>query len=445
MIPEKFKARMKKLLGDQFDEFIDALEIESAVRALRVNELKCSDELFEKLCSFEYSKIDNVDSAYRFSEDKVGGDPLHHAGAYYVQDPSAMMPVEAAREFIWPGMRVLDMCSAPGGKTSQLAALLHGEGVLVSNEKVTSRARILQGNVERMGIRNAVVINCNPDAVAKNYRKYFDFVLCDAPCSGEGMFRKYENAAEEWSEENVLMCAERQKEILHYASKCVAGGGYLMYSTCTFSLEENESVILDFLESHPQYIIVDLPEYVRSVTSDGIGLPKARRFYPHKAPGEGQFLCLLKKEGDDKRDETFECGLTKLKKDDKKVCEDFLRDVLGYIPEGLAMLRENAVIADDLAAPAGTFSCGVTLGEVAKGRLIPHHHFFSAYGNEFIRRVDLAIDDPRLLSYLRGEGFAAEVKNGWCAVTVEGIAVGGGKAVDGYIKNHYPKGLRLRD
>lgn len=445
MIPEKFKERMKTLLGDEYDRFIDSLEMESAVRALRVNELKCPEDRFEEICSFECDKIDELDSAYRFSEDKVGGDPLHHAGAYYVQDPSAMMPVEAARELIWPGMRVLDMCSAPGGKTAQLAALLHGEGVLVSNEKVTSRARILQGNIERMGVRNAVVINCNPDAVAKNYRKYFDFVLCDAPCSGEGMFRKYENACEEWSEENVLMCAERQKEILYYAAKCVAGGGYLMYSTCTFSQEENEQVILDFLDSHSNFKVVELPKFVRDITSDGIGLPEGRRFYPHKAPGEGQFLCLLRKDGEDKREVSFQCNLSKLKKDDKKVCEDFLRNVLGYIPDGLAVLRENAVIADDLNAPTGTFSCGVTLGEVSKGRLIPHHHFFSAYGNEFLRRVDLSIDDPRLSAYLRGEGFVAEIKNGWCVVTVGGIAVGGGKAVDGYVKNHYPKGLRLRD
>lgn len=445
MIPEKFKERMKRQLWDEYDEFIAALEDGEAVRALRVNELKCSDEKFETLCRFKTEKIGGIDDAYRFYEEKIGADPLHHAGAYYVQDPSAMIPVAAAHDIIWPGMKVLDMCAAPGGKTSQIAALLGGEGVLVSNEKVTSRARILQGNVERMGIRNAVVINCNPDAVAKNYRRYFDFVLCDAPCSGEGMFRKYENAADEWSEENVLMCAARQKEILHYASKCVAGGGYLMYSTCTFSEEENEKVVLNFLSEHENFRVVELPEEIKSITSDGICLPKARRFYPHRFPGEGQFLCLMKKSGDEKREASFEGNQKKMKKEDKKVCEDFLLDVLGYVPDGLAMLRENAVIADGLSAPDGTFSCGVMLGEVTKGRIVPHHHFFSAYGGEMRRKVELATDDPRLAAYLRGEGFSADVKNGWCAVTVSGIAVGGGKAVDGYVKNHYPKGLRLRD
>lgn len=445
MIPESFKNRMKEMLGDEYDEFIMALEKRDAVRSLRVNKLKCSSAHFEELCDFRIDPIDHIAFAYRFYEDKIGGNPLHHAGAFYVQDPSAMLPVAAAKKIIWPGMRVLDMCAAPGGKTTQLASLLLSEGCLVSNEKVTSRARILQGNIERMGIKNAVVINCSPDAVAKNYKKCFDFVLCDAPCSGEGMFRKYDNAADEWSEENVQLCAERQKEILHYAAKTVAGGGYLMYSTCTFSKEENEDVISEFLEDHSSFEIVPIDEDIKAVTSEGIGMPEARRFYPHKAEGEGQFLCLLRKKEGDKFDVSFDDNLKKLKKEDALVCEEFLVDTLGYVPAQIKLLRENAVIADDLAAPDGTFSCGVTLGEVTKGRLIPHHHFFSAYGAEMLRRVDLALDDPRVVAYLRGEGIEAEVENGWCSVTVGGVAVGGGKAVNGYVKNHYPKGLRLRD
>ncbi len=445
MIPESFKNRMKEMLGEEYDEFIMALEKRDAVRSLRVNKLKCSAAHFEELCDFRIDPIDHIAFAYRFYEDKIGGNPLHHAGAFYVQDPSAMLPVAAAKKIIWPGMRVLDMCAAPGGKTTQLASLLLSEGYLVSNEKVTSRARILQGNVERMGIKNAVVINCSPDVVAKNYKKCFDFVLCDAPCSGEGMFRKYDNAADEWSEENVQLCAERQKEILHYAAKTVAGGGYLMYSTCTFSKEENEDVISEFLEDHSSFEIVPIDDDVKAVTSEGIGMPEARRFYPHKAEGEGQFLCLLRKKEGEKFDVSFEDNLRKLKKDEVAVCEEFLVDTLGYVPDQIRLLRENAVLVDNLSAPDGTFSCGVTLGEVTKGRLVPHHHFFSAYGAEMLRRVDLSLDDPRLVAYLRGEGIEADIENGWCAVTVGGIAVGGGKAVNGYVKNHYPKGLRLRD
>ncbi len=433
------------MLGEEYDAFIAALEKDEAVRSLRVNKIKCLAQHFEEICDFKIDPIEHIAFAYRFYEDKIGGNPLHHAGAFYVQDPSAMLPVAAAKGIIWPGMKVLDMCAAPGGKTTQLASLLLSEGCLVANEKVTSRARILQGNVERMGIKNAVVINCSPDVVAKNYKKCFDFVLCDAPCSGEGMFRKYENAAEEWSEENVQLCAERQKEILHYAAKTVAGGGYLMYSTCTFSKEENEDVISEFLEDHSSFEIVPIDEDVKAVTSEGIGMPEARRFYPHKADGEGQFLCLMRKKEGEKADISFDDNLRKLKKEEKSVCEEFLVDTLGFVPDDIRMLRDNAVIADGLAAPDGTFSCGVTLGEVTKGRLIPHHHYFSAYGAEMLRKVDLQLNDPRLIAYLRGEGFNAEVENGWCAVTVCGIAIGGGKAVNGYVKNHYPKGLRLRD
>ncbi len=445
MIPESFKNRMKEMLGDEYDEFIAALEKNEAVRSLRANKLKCSAQHFEEICNFKVDPIEHIAFAYRFYEDKIGGNALHHAGAFYVQDPSAMLPVAAGKRIIWPGMRVLDMCAAPGGKTTQLASLLLGEGCLVSNEKVTSRARILQGNIERMGIKNAVVTNCSPDIIAKNYKKYFDFVLCDAPCSGEGMFRKYDNAADEWSEENVLLCAERQKEILHYAAKTVAGGGYLMYSTCTFSKEENEDVISEFLEDHSSFEIVPIDEDVKAVTTEGIGMPEARRFYPHKADGEGQFLCLLRKKEGEKYDISFEDNLKKMKKEDKTVCEEFLMDTLGFVPDHIRFLRENAVLSNDLAAPDGTFSCGVTLGEVTKGRLVPHHHFFSAYGAEMLRRVELTLEDSRVAAYLKGEGIAADIENGWCAITVEGIAVGGGKAVNGYVKNHYPKGLRLRD
>ncbi len=445
MIPEKFKIRMKEMLGEEYESFIAALEDGEAIRSLRVNNLKCTPEHFEELCSFKLEKIEHVNGAYRFFEEKIGGDPLHHAGAFYVQDPSAMLPVAAAKELIWPGMRVLDMCAAPGGKSTQLAALLLGEGFIVSNEKVTSRARILQGNMERMGVKNAVVINCNPDAVARNYKRCFDFVLCDAPCSGEGMFRKYDNAAEEWSEENVSLCAERQMEILHYAAKTVAGGGYLMYSTCTFSKEENEDVISEFLRDHSSFEIVPVSEEIKAITADGIDMPEARRFYPHKAAGEGQFLCLMRRAEGEKSDVSFKGNLKKLKKEDKAVCVEFLIDTLGFVPDKIRQLRENAVLVDGLAAPDGTFSCGVTLGEVTKGRLVPHHHFFSAYGAEMLRRVELEPDDPRVSAYLRGEGFNADIENGWCAVTVGGVAAGGGKAVSGYVKNHYPKGLRLRD
>lgn len=444
LIPEEFKDRMKGILGEEYDAFIDALENNEAVRALRVNTLKTKIADFESLCDFKIEALDVTDGDFRFYEEKIGGHPLHHAGAFYVQDPSAMAPVAAASDIIWPGMKVLDLCAAPGGKSSQLAALLCGEGILVSNEIVAARARILMGNLERMGVRNAVVTNLSPDAIAENYEGFFDFVLCDAPCSGEGMFRKYEVACEEWSEENVKLCAERQKDILESAAKTVSADGYLMYSTCTFSEDENEGVIRDFLSKHDDFSLVPISDSIVNVTSPGINMPEARRFYPHKSPGEGQFLALLKRDGGASYDISFKSKLKSISKDDKKVCEAFLSETLGYIPDGLAMLRDTVVIAKGLDAPDGTFSCGCALGEIVKGRLVPHHHFFSAYGKDFLYTVDLQLDDPRLIAYLRGEGFEFEVPNGWCAVTVCGIPIGGGKTVNKYVKNHYPKGLRLK-
>ncbi len=445
LIPEKFKERMRALLGEEYDAFIASLENDEAVRALRVNTLKTKIADFEALCDFKIEALDVTDGDFRFFEEKIGGHPLHHAGAFYVQDPSAMAPVAAASDIIWPGMKVLDLCAAPGGKSSQLAALLCGEGVLVSNEIVSARARILMGNLERMGVRNAVVTNLDPKTVADNYECYFDFVLCDAPCSGEGMFRKYEVACEEWSEDNVKACALRQKDILESAAKTVSAGGYLMYSTCTFSEDENEGVIRDFLEKHEDYSLVPISESIVNVTSPGIGMPEARRFYPHKSPGEGQFLALMKKEGGAAYGVSFKSKLKPLAKEDKKICEAFLSDTLGYVPDGLFMLRDTVVIADELAAPEGTFSCGCPLGEIVKGRLVPHHHFFSAYGKDFLYTADLELNDPRLTAYLRGEGFEFVIPNGWCAVTVCGIPIGGGKTVNGYVKNHYPKGLRLKN
>ena len=444
IIPQNFKERMKAILSDEYDDFIKALENDEAVRALRVNTLKTKIADFENLCDFKIEALEVTEGDFRFYEEKIGGHPLHHAGAFYVQDPSAMAPVAAAADIIWPGMKVLDLCAAPGGKSSQLAALLCGEGVLVSNEIVTARARILMGNLERMGVRNAVVTNLTPAAIADNYEEYFDFVLCDAPCSGEGMFRKYEIACEEWSEDNVKACAERQKEILQCAARTVSAGGYIMYSTCTFSKDENEDVINDFLDKRRDFKLIPVSESVLKVTSGGIDMPLARRFYPHKSVGEGQFLALLKREEGSVGTINFKSNLKPLSKENKKICEDFLREVLGYVPEGLAVHRDTIVIAKGLDAPDGAFTCGCSLGEIVKGRLVPHHHFFSAYGKDFLYSADLDPDDPKLIAYLRGEGFEYVIPNGWCAVTVCGIPIGGGKAVNGYVKNHYPKGLRLK-
>ncbi len=325
--------------------------------------------------------------------------------------------------------------------------------MLVANEISRDRCRILRQNIERMGVQNAVVTSLDSEKILAYYPSFFDFVLVDAPCSGEGMFRKYPEAVEEWSEDTVAMCACRQKKILENAAEVVAGGGYLLYSTCTFSLEENEQVIRWFLETHPDFSLLPVSADVAAVTADGISgeerdLSAARRFYPHLASGEGQFMCLMQK-GEGLRGHTqFQDALRSLTKEEEKAVQVFLSDTLGYIPPHLAGLRDDVIwLSDEMdECPPGTFCCGVPIGSVSKGRLIPHHHLFSAYGGNFLRKVDLSADSPQCSAYLRGEGFMWDDRagNGWCAVHIDGVPCGGGKIVDGYVKNHYPKGLRIK-
>lgn len=456
MIPEKFTEMMKPVLGTDFEKFINALENSPAVRALRVNTLKIPAEDFLRLAPFSVREC-AIPEGFVFDEEKVGGDPLHHAGAYYVQDPSAMATVTAASPYIPGGSLMLDLCAAPGGKSTQLASL-DPAGFLVSNEIVPSRARILRGNIERMGVKNAAVTSCDTAVLAKEYPEVFDVVLCDAPCSGEGMMRKYNaEVLENWSEENVRLCAARQKEILENAAECTAPGGVLIYSTCTFNLFENEMTVDDFLSRHGDFYITDADERIKKITADGIDfegctheMGKCRRFYPHLTAGEGQFICVMKRKGE--REERPRKLPVTLKKDEEKIAEDFFRDVMGGVPEGysLCKIKDTVMLCPENAlCPGGATVCGTAAGEVVKGRFEPHHHLFSAFGGDFKRRVELSADLPETEKYLRGETipyqtyFPDHAKNGWCAVLMDGCPVGGGKIVDGTVKNHYPKGLRL--
>lgn len=450
MIPQAFLTRMRAQLGAEYPAFVQSME-DMPVRALRLNLLKHAE--ISALADIQTEPLPFSGSGYIFSRDGIGRHPMHHAGAFYVQDPSAISTVSAAAPVLREGMRVLDLCAAPGGKSTQLAGALGGTGMLVSNEISRDRCRILRQNMERMGVRNAVITSMDSEKIAEMFPCFFDFVLVDAPCSGEGMFRKYPEAVQEWSRENVTMCAARQKEILENAAKTVAGGGYLLYSTCTFSLEENEQVLDWFLATYPDFEIIPVAADVSAVTADGIPVggrdfSAARRFYPHISSGEGQFLCLLRRQGTLREGVLFQNVLRQLSKEETKAAAAFFADAFGYVPERLAGLREDIVLlSDELeGCPVGAFCCGVPVGKVTKGRLVPHHHLFSAYGDMFFRKVNLSADCPQCAAYLRGEGFALEntPENGWCAVLIDGIPCGGGKIVNGYVKNHYPKGLRMQ-
>ncbi|MBQ2704103.1 MAG: hypothetical protein IJF58_00990 [Clostridia bacterium] len=446
-LPTQFVSRMKTLLGDDYPLYEKAMS-RPPVRALRVNTDKISVDDFKATCPFEIEPIPYVANGFYFEREKVGNHPFHHAGLFYVQEPAAMAPAECVE--VEPDWWVLDMCAAPGGKSTQLKNKLGEKGVLVSNEIIPSRCKILTGNIERLGLKNSVTTCMDTTRLANLYPKTFNLVMVDAPCSGEGMFRKEEIAISEWSQDNVTMCATRQAEILENAAKVVKGGGYIVYATCTFSIEENEMTVDNFLKKHPEFELVPVSDRVQKATAEGIefegcackNIRYARRFYPHLSRGEGQFMALLHNTCEETKG--FAPKNTPQKID--KVITDFLDDTLAdYDKNFVQIYNGNPVyFTPDFSVSKGTaFMCGVTIGEVRKNYIQPHHQFFSAMGDNFKRKIDLAPDDERLHKYLRGEQIEADCPNGWAVVSVCGSALGGVKVVSGVAKNHYPKGLRL--
>ncbi|MBR4296407.1 MAG: RsmD family RNA methyltransferase [Clostridia bacterium] len=474
-LPKEFEKRMRDILGDDFDAFKKALE-SSPVRALRVNTIKCSTEEFEKLFEFKHEKLPFADAGYIFECEHIGSHPLHHAGAIYVQEPAAMSPVECVE--IEPGMKILDLCASPGGKSTQAASKLCGKGVIVSNEIDTSRVQILAQNIERMGVRGAVVTNTDSATLAHTYKNFFDLVIVDAPCSGEGMMRKNPLAISEWSIENIEMSAMRQKEILENAAGMVKGGGKLLYSTCTFAPEENEMQIADFLTEHSDFHLIPVSDRVQKVTKEGLSeyggekMKLCRRFYPHISLGEGQFMALLERDAVPYQDEADinesrrkAKGDRSQKKDSQKrrgtdeadeaVIKEFL--IEGLSEEGLLEIERYDLkkkgdgsysLVADIPLPENekVIKCaGVIVGSVQKGRVIPHHNFFMAYGNLFKRKIVLSLDTDaeKIKKYLHGESIFTECDNGFAAVLIGSSAVGGAKVSASEAKNYYPKGLRM--
>lgn len=447
-LPKQYIDRMKCLLGEEFESYLFELE-KPPVKAFRVNTDKISIEEFEKINIFSKEKIPYVENGYYLDFEKVGNHPFHHAGLIYVQEPAAMAPAECID--IADDWRILDMCAAPGGKTTQLKNKLGEKGILVSNEIVPARCKILTGNIERLGLKNVVVTCMDTSKLAATFENTFDLVVVDAPCSGEGMFRKEAVAIEEWSSSNVSMCASRQSEILENAAKALKSGGYMIYATCTFSLEENEMTVDTFLANHPEFEIVKVNERVEKVTANGIkfegckceNIHFARRFYPHKAKGEGQFMALLHHKGE-KEDTNF--SPSKSTKTNTIVV-DFLNDTLiEYNPDYVCEYNKNPIYYNNqLPIKNGTAFCvGVTIGEIRKNYILPHHQFFMALGDKFKRKINLTLESQELIKYLHGEEFETTEQNGWAVVCVEGITIGGVKVVNGRAKNHYPKGLRIQ-
>lgn len=437
-----FLLRIKSLLGEEFEDFLKFYNSDGEhFRGLRVNTLKCSPEKLKSLLDFELKKTPFCDEGFYIPDDvkSLGNNPLHHAGAFYIQEPSATSAVSMLD--VQKGDFVLDLCAAPGGKSTQIGAKLGGTGLLWSNEIVKSRANILLSNIERMGISNAVVSNCYPEVLCSQLENTFDRVLVDAPCSGEGMFRKDSKAEQEWSVEHVKSCAERQLKILNSAKNALKDGGVMVYSTCTFSQEENEGVITQFLSENPEFTLEDA-----NVTFGRPALEYARRIFPMDG-GEGHFAARLRKSG--VKSDNF-AKASAPKKIDGKVFEfydsifknrpfgeniEIIKDKIIILPRNYNLINKNIPV----------LRAGIILGQLVKNRIEPHHSAFTAAkAKECVSSVDFDVNSPEIRAFLHGEEISVpqDVK-GYTAVCVNGITLGFGKASNGRLKNKYPKGLRI--
>lgn len=485
MLPEKFLERMQNMLGEEYPAFLESLS-GKRYRALRLNLLKTRIQEGKEKLPFTLSPVPWTKNGFYYEEEEQPGKhPYHEAGLYYIQEPSAMAPVpclmeerasvaaiperqeehvsaaaipERQEEPATPG-RVLDLCAAPGGKSTQIAEYMRGRGMLITNEIHPQRAKILSENIERMGISNAIVLNETPESLSKRFIAFFDRILVDAPCSGEGMFRKNDNAGEEWSEENVALCAERQDGILDCAATMLKPGGRLVYSTCTFAPAEDEGSVSRFLETHPDFC-----------------LEKEERLMPHKIKGEGHFLAVLHREGGQLSSAATAGTEKSLTLKDCREFLDFAKEALTIpaeeLTEGKILLRFGEQL---YLAPAETPSLrglkvlrpGLHLGTVKKNRFEPSHALALFLKKEqVVHAVNLACDGTAVRKYLEGqtltigEGCDVEMAHiitrgrmaaeqadvslpkGWCLVCVDGYSLGWGKAAGAVLKNHYPKGLR---
>lgn len=419
-IPESFKNRMKENLGCEYDSFIEAYS-HPPVNGFRVNTLKITPQELLELFPYSKGKVPWCDTGFYY-DGNLGKHPCHRAGLFYSQEPSAMISAELLD--VNKGDVVLDLCAAPGGKSTHIASKLDGEGLLVSNEIVKSRAVILRENMERMGIRNSVVTNMSPDELALEFIDFFDKILVDAPCSGEGMFRKDDEAIRAWSLEHTVSCAQRQLLILDSASKMLRPGGTLVYSTCTFAPVENEENIKKFVFEHPEFTI----EHMEHI-------------YPHRQDGEGHFAAKLIKKGDGLRKERS----CKLKEADSSLFRQFEKDYLTTKLQGrFVLFGENLYLLPDLFGDIKNIKIilpGLHLGEIKKNRFEPSHHLaLSLKRDDF--KVTHGASDEEIELYYKGNVINASVSNGWGAILYNMYPIGWFKAVNGVLKNHYPKKLR---
>ena len=455
MLPIEFQKRMQEMLQEEYVDFLNGYD-KPRFHALRRNPLKIGEMEFENLLPFELKPVPWAKTGFYYeNKEQPGKHEYHEAGLYYIQEPSAMSVVEYLE--VKPGEQVLDLCAAPGGKTTQIAGFMDGKGLLVCNEIHPQRVKILSENIERLGVKNALVTNETPQRLSAIFPGFFDKILVDAPCSGEGMFRKNEEALVEWSLENVQMCADRQDEILEEVAKMLRPGGRICYSTCTFAPAENEECMARFIIRHPEFHLIEVEK--KGAMSAGEpayssieveGLEKTIRLWPHKLDGEGHFIAVLEKDG------ILEEGYKPIAKtgNEKPIKEKEYQEYLEFEKEFLTIkIQEGCMMFGEqlYSMPANmpvlkglkVLRPGLHLGTIKKKRFEPSHALALALkSNEVLHTWDLKSGSLECKQYLSGQTFPAEGEKGWYLITVDGYSIGWGKLAGGIMKNHYPKGLR---
>lgn len=453
-LPQAFIEKFTSLLKDEAEDFFDTYKT-SKMSGLRINPLKITLDEWEKLSPFQLTKIPFVQNGfyYRLDQDQPGKHPYHAAGLYYIQEPSAMFVAEQLAPT--GNDKVLDLCAAPGGKTTQLAGMMHQGGLLVANEINAKRAKALSENIERLGVANALVTNETPERLAERFKGYFDKILVDAPCSGEGMFRKDEEAMQYWSNEHVEACARQQRSILDAAYQMLTEGGVLVYSTCTFSPEENEQTIEAFLAKYSdlKMLPIEKPEGVANgkpkwTLTGNEELVKSARLWPHKLKGEGHFTAKIQKIGKAQLAQV-DRARTNIKKAQLKEFQAFLdRTITGRSFQNLFLFNQQLFsLPKDCPDFNGlrVLRAGLHLGELKKNRFEPNHALALNLAKENVHQTfPLSATNDGWLHYLKGETIASGGDRGWLLVTIDGYPLGWGKEAKGILKNFYPKGLRIK-
>lgn len=460
-LPEKFQERMQDLLKEEWPQLLSSWK-KPEQQGLRVNTLKISSQEFVDRAPFEVEPVPWEEAGfYLLSADKPAKHPYFQAGLYYLQEPSAMAPVPCLG--VQPGDKVLDLCAAPGGKSTQIAARLQGSGLLVCNDNNRERVKALVWNLERCGVSNAVVTWEEPARLAGVFPSFFDKILIDAPCSGEGMFRRDERAVKSWEEYNSTVCASIQKEILTYAAQMLKPGGKMLYSTCTFAPEENEAVLAAFLKKHPGFSLEELPlghgwdtgriDWLPGKNDKREDIKKARRLWPHKTRGEGHFLALLKKQ-DASADNAAALTPKYLAANDREADNEF-RPLLDFVSENLRFSLKGPFIKQGqyvYKCPAGLPALGSLqvprpgwfLGTLAHNRFEPSQALAMALRIDDVKNcISFPSGDSDVSRYLRGETLMHEGEKGWTLIALEGFPLGWGKQSGQFIKNHYPPKWRV--